>query len=534
MAIASGAWWTLDDDGTLRIYCDGDMPDYSSGSRTPWYSYNVSHVTISDSVTSVGAYAFSACHWMSSVTIPNSVTAIGVGAFNNCYGLISATIPNSVVSIGDFAFSDCNSLTNITLSDRTTSIGKYAFSNCTSLTGAIIGNGVTTIRCGAFFYCESLTSLSFPICENVEQEIVTGCFALESLTLTAACNIEDNAFVGILDPENKIFTLYLRGNEVGHCSDSVFDIYDFDYCVGEITPIHDVFSDPIPGLEIYVPENLLNNFKTIWAGGAFAQNIFTKKEPVPEDPDLSVFPQEILIGADMTNPVLTLRTGDFPSLGIISTRAADLSGESLVIDDLQVKIRVDDGNGAIPAALENISYKMPVYYIVGGIAQKFFFKNCVRTGKFEYSLSAVSGIGLLDKPTHYGGLYSGETLQSVIDSVMSSGGRRIAPYTVDPVIAQVPVYGWLPIRSARENLLDLIQAFGFIISRDENLDLYFTLPAPIADAKELTPDRVFHGGSVDYKQDRKYAKIEVSEYNFLQTDADQEVVLYDKSRRMTN
>ncbi len=278
MAIASGDWWTLDDDGTLRIYCDGDMPDYSSGSRTPWYSYNVSHVTISDSVTSVGAYAFSACHWMSSVTIPNSVTAIGVGAFNNCYGLISATIPNSVVSIGDFAFSDCNSLTNITLSDRTTSIGKYAFSNCTSLTGAIIGNGVTTIRCGAFFYCESLTSLSFPICENVEQEIVTGCFALESLTLNAACNIEDNAFVGILDPENKIFTLYLRGNEVGHCSDSVFDIYDFDYCVGEITPIHDVFSDPIPGLEIYVPENLLNDFRTTWAGGAFAANIF----PLPD------------------------------------------------------------------------------------------------------------------------------------------------------------------------------------------------------------------------------------------------------------
>ena len=275
MAIASGDWWTLDDDGTLRIYCVGDMPDYNYPTNigidinVPWRRYvaDIKSVIISDSVTAISQYAFYGSNIFNGDDIPNGYVS-----------LTSVILGNNVMEIGDFAFSDCNSLTNITLSDRTTSIGKYAFSNCTSLTGAIIGNGVTTIRCGAFFYCESLTSLSFPICENVEQEIVTGCFALESLTLNAACNIEDNAFVGILDPENKIFTLYLRGNEVGHCSDSVFDIYDFDYCVGEITPIHDVFSDPIPGLEIYVPENLLNDFRTTWAGGAFAANIF----PLPD------------------------------------------------------------------------------------------------------------------------------------------------------------------------------------------------------------------------------------------------------------
>ena len=39
-----------------------------------------------------------------SVTIPNSVTSIGDWAFASCSGLTSVTIPNSVTSIGDWAF----------------------------------------------------------------------------------------------------------------------------------------------------------------------------------------------------------------------------------------------------------------------------------------------------------------------------------------------------------------------------------------------------------------------------------------------
>ena len=99
------------------------------------------------------------------VVIPSSVTYQGNtyrvtsidSAFYGCYGLTSITIPNSVTSIGLFAFYE-SGLTFITIPNSVTSIGFEAFMNCSSLTSVTIPNSVTSIDGGAFRYCSSLTS----------------------------------------------------------------------------------------------------------------------------------------------------------------------------------------------------------------------------------------------------------------------------------------------------------------------------------------------------------------------------------------
>ena len=93
---------------------------------------SLTNITIPNSVTSIGDYAFWYCN-LKNITIPNGVTSIGYSAFYRCTSLTNITIPNSVTSIGDFAFNECTSLTNIAIPDSVTSIGDHAFYKCDSL-----------------------------------------------------------------------------------------------------------------------------------------------------------------------------------------------------------------------------------------------------------------------------------------------------------------------------------------------------------------------------------------------------------------
>ena len=65
-------------------------------------------LVIPNDVTKIGSNAFIGCTGLTKIEIPNSVTTIGFRAFVNCIGLISITIPDSITSIGDNAFGRCN------------------------------------------------------------------------------------------------------------------------------------------------------------------------------------------------------------------------------------------------------------------------------------------------------------------------------------------------------------------------------------------------------------------------------------------
>ena len=117
-------------------------------------------VTIPNSVTSIGDYAFMGCSSLTSVSIPNSVTSIGRQAFFECISLTSVSIPNSVTFIGNYAFSICKGLTSVTIPNSVKSIGTGVFDGCSSLISVTIPNSVTSIGSNAFNCCSSLTSIT--------------------------------------------------------------------------------------------------------------------------------------------------------------------------------------------------------------------------------------------------------------------------------------------------------------------------------------------------------------------------------------
>ena len=110
----------------------------------------VTYNEISYQVTSIGNNAFYSCYDLTSITMPNSITLIDYSAFENCRSLGAVIIPNNVTTIGSAAFSNCSGLTSITFPNSLTTIGSYAFRDCSNLTSVVIGNGITSIDYNAF------------------------------------------------------------------------------------------------------------------------------------------------------------------------------------------------------------------------------------------------------------------------------------------------------------------------------------------------------------------------------------------------
>jgi hypothetical protein len=80
-----------------------------------YVSYDLSGCTFTGigDVTAAIANARTNTAYLASITLPDTLTGIGNYAFYNCTGLTSVTIPESVTSIGDYAFDGCTGLTSV-------------------------------------------------------------------------------------------------------------------------------------------------------------------------------------------------------------------------------------------------------------------------------------------------------------------------------------------------------------------------------------------------------------------------------------
>jgi hypothetical protein len=194
------------------------------------YCPSLTNVSIGDGVSSIGIYAFSDCANLTAIvvdlnnlsyssvsgvlfdkhqttliafpggignyTVPPGVSSIGDYAFAVCPSLTSITISNSVTNIGDYAFYDCPSLTSITISNGVTNIGDYAFDDCTVLISVTIPASVTSIGDDVFNNCESLTSVTIPASvTSIGQDAFEMCIGLTSVTIPdSVTNIGEEAF----------------------------------------------------------------------------------------------------------------------------------------------------------------------------------------------------------------------------------------------------------------------------------------------------------------------------------------------------
>ena len=162
--------------------------DISSALKAPFDDIcsQITSFTFGESVQHIPAYLCYGMSKLTSVTIPNSVTTIGEYAFKECTGLTSVvwnakncadftltsapfydirskitsfTFGESVQHIPAYLCYGMSKLTSVTIPNSVTTIGEYAFKECTGLTSITIPNNVIYIGSSAFYNCCSLASI---------------------------------------------------------------------------------------------------------------------------------------------------------------------------------------------------------------------------------------------------------------------------------------------------------------------------------------------------------------------------------------
>ena len=120
---------------------------------------SITEISISNTITNIGSYAFSNATNLKTVTFATAsigiypqLTGIQDYAFQGASNLTTINIPSSVIRIGQYAFQDASKLASITFPQNSelTTIEDYVFQGASILTTITIPASVTSIGTNAF------------------------------------------------------------------------------------------------------------------------------------------------------------------------------------------------------------------------------------------------------------------------------------------------------------------------------------------------------------------------------------------------
>lgn len=257
----------------------------------------------------------------------------------------------------------------------------------------------------------------------------------------------------------------------------------------------------------------------------------------------------VLIGADPTAPIYEFTRSDIKSRSLQIVTSVDVVGAELAADELYGDVDYVTGeyiwfspadydgvmtsDGYIFAAsdqtidLTQVPFATPVWLMDGNtVRHKLYFDYAERIDPQTYRLTAISGVGILERRRHKGNYYASATVSEVLAEIIGDAFT----YTVDPAVGSQKVFGLLLPDTCRRNLHLLLFALGIAIVKGADGGIQFVYLTDTV-AGTIPTSRVFLGGSISYQT--PVTAVEVTEHSFYPRDNTDPVVIFDNNSKPT-
>ncbi|MBM6938460.1 hypothetical protein H7U37_07985 [Pseudoflavonifractor phocaeensis] len=167
-------------------------------------------------------------------------------------------------------------------------------------------------------------------------------------------------------------------------------------------------------------------------------------------------------------------------------QAASVISEELEINTCDLTLSSKD---PVPFLFQR---KQPMEVYHGGILQGVFYVSASkRVGTAMYEIETSDAVGLLEEENHMGGVYAGKRVDALAAEILGHNA-----YDLDPSLAGMTVFGWLPIATRRENLAQLAFAIGAVVdtSGSQVIRIY---PVQSSVTADFGPERIYSGSDID-------------------------------------
>ena len=156
---------------------------------------SLKHITLPETLKSIGSCAFSPCESLEEIILPDSVTSIDYSAFDQCHRLKSIKFSSNLHELKSDTFNNTG-VTNLTIPGNIMQIGgERVFANCANLKTLVV-EGSPYIGLDAFRYCQALETVVLePGVATIGEAAFQCCINLKTVTIPKSVhNIYKNAF----------------------------------------------------------------------------------------------------------------------------------------------------------------------------------------------------------------------------------------------------------------------------------------------------------------------------------------------------